>query len=99
MLDFSNVYHVLLIAFAAVALGLHWCSVFLTHKGSAAYLPVNLGVHIALFAFCAIGGLTLDFTFLVFMASVFVYTVMGTVRYLIWKKTIKTSDIEGGDGE
>lgn len=98
MLDFTNVYHVLLIVFSVIALALHLCSLFLTHKGSIAYLPVNLGVHITILTFCALGGLTLDFAFLVFMSSVFVYTVLGTVKYLMNKETAEAeADTDGGE--
>lgn len=95
MLDFTNIFHLLFAVSAVLILNLHWCTHFLHHKGAGVYTALDIVLHIALLSCMALGGMTLDFAFMVFMISVFFYTLIGAVNYIITDK--KEESDEGGE--
>ena len=95
MLDFSSVYHILLVIFFSATVILHTLAVFAKWNLSLVFIPINVIVHIAVFTFIFLGRLELDFAVLVFMTSVTVY-VAEYAAYLWWQVRTAKKD-KGGE--
>ena len=95
MLDFSNLYHILLLVFFGAATLLHTLSVFVKCSFEWVFIPVNILFHLAIFTFIFLGRLELDFAVLVFMISVLVYVTEYSVKAALERRPAQRESLGG----